>query len=103
MKNFLFLLGISLLVSCQEKMDLLSEDISAPEMAIENPYSISVETALSNLDDFLSNMDDVKTRSYNERKVVNILPIKYGSLATKSSINDINCENLLYVANFEDE
>lgn len=103
MKKFLFLLGISLLVSCQEKIDLLSEDISAPEMAIENPYSISVETALSNLDDFLSNMDDVKTRSDNERKVVNILPIKYGSLATRASMNDINCENLLYVANFENE
>ncbi len=44
----------------------------------------------------------VDARSTSKRKVASVSQIKYGLLSSRSS-EDIDCQNILYVANFEDE
>ena len=39
----------------------------------------------------------------NGRRVKDIFPVEYKKDVTRGDVNDIDCENLLYVVNFEDE
>ncbi|MGM9764167.1 MAG: C10 family peptidase [Candidatus Cryptobacteroides sp.] len=101
MKKFLLMLTAALLVmSCQIEKELVPDsDFNQSDLA-GNKYAISVDDALENLEAFLVDSDNPATRSIN-RVVSSIKPIKYNVLATKGELDSLDCENLLYVANFE--
>ena len=102
MKKIIYvLLGLILMSSCQKDFTPTSEDTMTSE--ISKDYTISPEDALEHLEVFLSDNQDGATRSSNSRIISNITPIKYRSSATRSSSDNLNCDNLLYIANFEQE
>lgn len=99
MRKFFFLLmAMTTIVACQKDMNEVAGSVQNDESATENPYAISQEEAIANLEAF---MNDNNTRSDDKREVSSIIPIKFHE--TRSSDENLNCENLLYVANFEDE
>lgn len=98
MKKTCIVLGILLMVSCQEKTDFVSEKGTAYE---ENRYAISVENALANLEAFMESADELGTKGYSfTQNISSVIPVKYNPTATKASPEDLDCENLLYIANF---
>lgn len=103
MKKFLLMLTAALFVmSCQIEKELVPDhDFNQSDLA-GNKYAISVDDALENLEAFLADTDDPATRSV-ARVVSSIKPVKYNVLATKGDVDSVDCENLLYVANFEQE
>lgn len=101
MKNILFAVMAALIViSCQNEVELLEDSNVTNEMLSRNDYSISVDEALANLEEFLVDAEDSATRTSKSRIVNSIKPIKYNAITTRT---DVDCENLLYVANFEGE
>ena len=101
MKNILFAFMAALIViSCQNEVELLEDSNVTNEMLSRNDYSISVDEALANLEEFLVDAEDSATRTSKSRIVNSIKPIKYNAITTRT---DVDCENLLYVANFEGE
>lgn len=70
-----------------------------------NIYAISEETALANLFSFLAENDEINTRTTESPTIKTITPIKFKSVISRElqDTTDLNCENLLYVVNFEDE
>lgn len=98
MKKTCIVLGILLMVSCQEKTDFVSEKGTAYE---ENRYAISVENALANLEAFMESADEPGTKGSSfTQNISSVIPVKYNPTATKASPEDLDCENLLYIANF---
>lgn len=78
-----------------------SVDLPIPVESEETlSHTISVEDAIENLKSF---MKDGSTRAGDTREVSNVLTVKYKSAATRSAGTVLDCENLIYVANFEDE
>lgn len=63
-------------------------------------YAISPENALASLNDFLGSSNSA-SRVGDERKVVNLIPIKYRRMLSRADVDTIKCENLMYIANFE--
>ena len=97
-KLFFALVAMAIVaVSCQKEFTESASDVT-PRTEVESAYAISEEKALANLESFLN---DGTTRSEDKRVVSSITPIKY--YETRSTGEDINCENLLYIANFENE
>lgn len=96
----IFLLGVALFVSCNDNdIPMTSND----ESETNGPnYEISPDSALAYLNEFL-NSDKPDSRSINNRKVASISPVKYPKMLSRSSEDSIDCENLVYVANFEQE
>ncbi len=67
-----------------------------------NSHIITKEEALASLADFLN--DDNSRAENSIPNIREIYSVSYGVAASRSNNSvDINCENLLYVANFEDE
>lgn len=82
-------------VACQ------NQEIPIPVQSEETvSHSISVEDALATLKSF---MKDECTRTTDVREVSNVLTVKYKSASTRSGCAIPDCENLIYVANFENE
>ena len=102
MKRVLILfLGAFTLFSCGvDEVGLEVSDNATPNSAISSQYSISEEEALANLYAFMGEGGD--SRSSDNRVVSTVLPVKYGNLGTRA-VDGIDCENLLYIANFENE
>lgn len=104
MKKHLYaVLGILLMASCQEKDDLSPVVGVNEKTSNENPFAISEEEALANLEAFLAGSEEAETRGLSVKSVSSIVPVKYNMAMTKAGGSDVNCENLLYVANFEQE
>lgn len=104
MKKHLYaVLGILLMASCQEKDDLSSVVCVNEKTSNENQFAISEEEALANLEAFLAGSEEAETRGLSVKSVSSIVPVKYNMAMTKAGGSDVNCENLLYVANFEQE
>lgn len=88
--------------ACDNKEEIPPRDKEKQES--KNPHAISQEQALASLQAFLASFDDETTRSVmNGRRVKDIFPVEYKKDVTRGDVNDIDCENLLYVVNFEDE
>lgn len=102
-KIFCTLMVALLVISCQQEMELCSEPNLWNETPTENVYAISVDSALANLEEFMAEADGHETRSVKARTVSSITPIKYNSTITRAVNENLEYENLLYVANFENE
>lgn len=107
----IFLMGLISLISCDDGAQQFSSDLENVEEHDEmsqNPYSISKEEALNNLYSFLGDLDESSSRAFSDRTVKSISPIPYSIVKSRSSDgcteeDTINCENLVYIANFDDE
>lgn len=91
---------MAILTSCQDDITVTNDEQSTSHIS-ENPYSISEESALAYLADFLADSEP-DSRSGKKISVKSIQPIKYNRVASRTQQDDTDCENLLYVANFED-
>lgn len=103
MKKLFFLLAFVLgWTSCQDQDVLQGEN----ERVEENryPYAISEEEALLNLKDFLSeSSSNHGTQSTRASHIASIIPVKYKRFSTRAESSAVtDCENLVYVVNFED-
>lgn len=100
------ILSFGLLLSCSD--DLLepktSLDENTKEEIAKNQHLIPVDKAISNLEDFLDSFNG-KSRSGNKRVIKDYCTIKarQTSLARSEDFSDLDCENLLYVVNFEND
>ena len=104
MKNLLFILTVTLsVISCQNEQKEIFGYNSCNETPSKNVYAISIDNALANLEAFMAETDVPATRSVVPRTVSSVIPIKYNSPITRSASQNLECENLLYVANFEEE
>lgn len=100
--NFPLLIVICVLffVACKENFEdnsILVENTTA--VSLTDSYSIPVDTAIKSLNAFL---ESEKTRSDEARIIGSVFAIPYYKVATRSNSDSLKCENLLYVANFED-
>ena len=91
---------MALLSSCQDDIAITTEELNTSDIT-ENPYSISEESALAYLADFLADSEP-DSRSGKRISVKSIKPIKYNRVASRTQQDNVDCENLLYVSNFED-
>lgn len=95
---------VLLLASCQSydspQISIDSEIKTAKES--KSCYAITPDSALAYLNEFLETSEH-PSRGASPRNVASITPIHYNSVVTRSDANDINCENLVYIANFEQE
>jgi hypothetical protein len=103
MKKLFFLLAFVLgWTSCQDQDVLQGEN----ERVEENryPYAISEEEALLNLKDFLSeSSSNHGTQLTRASHIASIIPVKYKRFSTRAESSAVtDCENLVYVVNFED-
>lgn len=106
MKKVLSMLLVTIfMLSCQNEFDLEPIAEVGPNFVTigSNQFAISVDSALANLAAFMADEETSATRSASARVVSSVTPIKYRSKVTRSSGNNVDCENLLYVANFENE
>lgn len=103
MKKILYVLIIAQFVmSCQDVLKLDREANLGNETSSENQYVISVDNALAYLESFMADAENFATKSLTSRIVSSITPIKYSAL-TRASQDNLSCENLLYIANFEQD
>lgn len=101
MKKILYALILAhLMMSCQDVSELANETNLHIETPVENEYMITADSALAYLESFMAESEDFTTRSSSPRVVRSITPIKY-SVTTRADQDSLNCETLLYVANFE--
>lgn len=104
MKKFIFALILTLsVISCQNELVLNSEINLSEESRNDNGHAISIDQALANLEAFLAETESTGTRTVKPRTVSSIAPIKYNSITTRAESDHLECDNLLYIANFEDE
>lgn len=86
----------------------LSGDLTPPEnpntVGSDNPYRITIEEALRNLDDFFVNNNEGNTRSNVVPKVKNVTAIRDSRRVTRNTSAGANdTAAILYVANFDQE
>lgn len=100
-KKIVIILGILLsFISCQKGFEQIKDlEVIEPQVK-DNIYAISSDQAMTNLLEFLKS-DSSQTKSNDIRVIGSITPISYNKIATKSGITDLECETLLYIANFE--
>lgn len=104
MKKILCALIVLLSVlSCKDELERHPEYDLCNEISDENVYAITVDQALANLEAFMAETGTPATRSIGSRTVSSITPIKYNSMTTRAINEKLDCENILYVANFENE
>lgn len=101
-KSLCAIMAALLLLSCQEE-ELCIAPIPNEKPISEHIYAIPVDSALANLAAFMADEETSTTRSTAVRVVSSVTPIKYSSKMTRSTGTNVDCENLLYVANFENE
>lgn len=103
MKKILYVLIIAQLVmSCQDVLKLDREANLGNETSSENKYVISADDALAYLESFMAEAENFTTKSLTSRNVSSITPINYSAL-TRASQDNLSCDNLLYIANFEQD
>lgn len=111
MKKMFYMMSFALItislfgVSCSsenmtEEMSCLDKD---EKKSIS--HAISMEQALMSLQFFLNDSTEDRTRSsIKDRKIKDVFAVKYETEATRGTLyEDLDCENLLYIANFEGE
>lgn len=97
---YLFLLiGIILSTSCHENTIILPTE-QPLKQKISNDFSISEESALAYLSDFIKDFEPT-TRSNKTINIKSIEPMKFHRVASRTLQDSIDCNNLLYIANFE--
>lgn len=104
MKKHLCTLMVAMsVISCQNRTELSPDPILYNEAPTETTYAISADGALANLEAFMADSDNPMTKAKRSLTVSSITPIKYTSIATRGNHENLDCDNLLYVANFEDD
>lgn len=90
-------------VSCQKEYQDINE-IQIEKDVRENRYSISVSEALSKLQGFLDSEGNLenKTKATSNRKITSVQTISLNSPKTRAFSTELDCDNLLYLVNFED-
>lgn len=101
-KSLCAIMAALLLLSCQEE-ELCTSPTPIEKPIAEHTFTIPVDSALANLAAFMADEETSTTRSAAVRVVSSVIPIKYSSKMTRSTGANVDCENLLYVANFENE
>lgn len=103
-KSLLLLGGLLVLSSCQDDnlQHLSSGSESENTEEITSRYAIPVDSALSYLNEFLYS-EESATRGEYRRKVSEVFPVKYASITTRAHAVASECDNLIYVANFEND
>jgi hypothetical protein len=96
-KFILTLLSLAVLTSCQDN-DIIHEDDTSTGI-VSVSYNIPVDSAISYLYDFID--DTESSRTSTKRAIASITPIKYNSTISRASNEILDCENLVYIANFE--
>ena len=66
-------------------------------------FHIPVDSALATLYDFIADAEGIDSRSNTSRKVVDVTTVYARNVMSRYSDTDVDCDNLLYIANFEDE
>lgn len=102
MRKFFFLLmAMTTIVACQKDMNEVAGSVQNDESATENPYAISQEEAIANLEAFLGAFE-AETRS-TQRSIKSIEAVEYSDIVnTTRSSEEIDIDNLLYIVEFED-
>lgn len=101
MKKNIFIFAIALItLSCQDE---LKQEVGTEKFneTHENEYALSIDEALANLKSFMNGMENPLTKSTDTRTVSSVKTVRYNSITTKTSKDNLNCDNLLYIANFE--
>ena len=95
------------LTSCEKDEQFDVPDISErglSETLMANPYNIPVEDALENLRDFMADFSETgESRSGDGRVVSDVIPVRFKDCfgaQSRSEFDDIECDKLLYIANF---
>lgn len=81
---------MAILTSCQDDITVTNDEQSTSHIS-ENPYSISEESALAYLADFLADSEP-DSRSGKKISVKSIQPIKYNRVASRTQQDDTDCE-----------
>ncbi len=92
-----------LLASCQDN-NILQSPTDSPDIEStknRSQYAITPDSALAYLDAFMNTTPSL-SRSGAKKTVSSISPIRYKN-SSRSNYDDLDCENLVYVANFDDE
>lgn len=98
------ILALLLLASCQDNDSPLTSIDSETKTSKESlsRYAITPDSALAYLHEFLETSEP-SSRSISSKTVASITPIRYNAANSRSNVNNTDCENLVYVANFEQE
>lgn len=104
MKNsLLFLCMLAMLAACQDNgLQAPPDEPTTEKSASKSPYAISEDEALKNLYDFMAGDDDIQSRG-GHRVVKSIDPIKYRRSLTRGTSEIEDCDNVVYIANFEND
>lgn len=99
MKKIIFyMMTFCALMSCQDNENVLDETVNINKRT----HAISIDEALANLHAFMN--DSTETRSSGSDRIVkSIKPVKISMIQTRSTQEISDCENVVYVANFENE
>lgn len=100
-KFILILLSLVVLTSCQDN-DIIPE-VNTPKEISSASYNIPIDSAISYLNEFLDDTATGTSRASAKRTIASITPIKYNSTISRASNESLDCENLVYIANFEQE
>lgn len=91
---------VTILSSCsQYELPEIQEEEKLPEVCC---YDIPIDSALSYLEAFLAE-ENLRTRSATSRQIKSIYPIKYNNIHTRSACQSPTINNVLYIANFEED
>lgn len=94
--------GTSVVTSCSNED--IPDVVETEEKTEFHPHAISMEEALLSLQKFLDDTSEEATTRAAARKIGDVFAVKYEKVATRAALSeDFDCENLLYVANFENE
>lgn len=97
--TFLFmLLLVAISSSCSQEELAVAHETPVRDMDFYN--NIPVDSALVYLKSFMEDSDNSLSRS-DDRIIASITPIKFSHLITRAVQEKIDCDNLLYIANFE--
>lgn len=104
-KSIQVIFGTLLLASCQENdTPLINSTVDNNQTKVEQEkYSIPIDSALRYLNEYLTTDYNPNARSFETRKVSEIYPINFASFTTRAQSKYIDCENLVYIANFEND
>lgn len=107
MKKFIFFnmvltSAITLMVSCQNTDLPFAATESMSEQSSEHNYTIPMDSALRNMEIFLSQTEDKKTRNASS-EISDVYPVVLPMRATRGYDFEQWGDTLLYVVNFENE
>jgi len=100
------LLSLLALTSCEKEEYLAAPDLDSElqKQASISPFAISVDEALADLRDFMDGESIDGSRAGDDRTVKNVYSISTGNclgIQSRSELDSLNCDNLVYIANFE--